>query len=1650
MECKVANNELTRSINNALDNWLEELGSEGYVLKKGETYAFASDDIKFLKDFFDTKVKDRFGEKFVGEVDLFDYPSGKNFNSIVISPNYSKLLADHLVDSANGKASVLDKNEGGVANARKLLNDSITKEFDKRQDNLQSFLGQATESLKKLTRIKDIKSFIQENAITEGNLYDELRKLYTSTYSNLLDDDFNKKVKALGNYLLEADVKTKAYYDFVQNEDNLVKLNEIYTLTKGYMPLFNELHTFTSKYNVKNELSEIIGKTKNRLDAIEKIHLNKASDIVSAELMDVAFKHPRRMKNIQRKRTAIERFEKSVAENKLLGTTRALKSVERSMAKIEKLKKDIENLDITTDKLKGYIKGEHGDINIFSSLIMSASSNADLIISGMGDLFRKHMGDLNTKRLIPISNRFFQMMDDYGGNIVSPEKHFKKFVKRRVSHFFNTDEEKMDSKEILEILHDVDPAFYTMREEKEAKVKEASHFLRKYDENSQEYSDWRKEKDRRLEDLRKFYDENQERKYSKEYYDTRERHKDEVIAFKAKYTKYIDKYKFDIDKIYDDLREEKIAIYNESILLGKFKIQTPEQKDRLAAIRRDEKRIRSVEYIKATMEDNIHRDVRIELAELLSRQRRDESEYIEYKETDEGKQAWENDMSALAKLKLELTEEQYNSLKATMVDYVYPPEFVDTLNGLLNEKTDLLKSLTDITNYETPEAIANAWTEIKDTALPYRDGQGTIEGFRLNATELKKITDKQKFVFGENNSMLDILGVRQERERIDKEIENELAIMKGGGSSNSKKLAYENLKLLVEKKKTLLEESAKQYGVESILDRLKGINEELSELIEREPTEYYKDEYDRQMDMWIQKNPLTETSFEDNGAYYSIIENQWHISEDKEDWQLLPGDIGNVWRSKNESSFQDSEWFQNNHIKKEYFDKELGFKVSKYEASYTWMKTFPKDKEKYRLQEIPSFKYKTREVKKEYLTKNEPDGFTNRARPKGWANKEFSDLQGSKDGDLLNKLLSEYKGAQDLYPPGKRLGYRIPSIARKNNIINIFTNPELRNKKIQHQLLLRDVETTEDDIDTGEALADTAGVEVRELPHHYASRMDADIISTDIVSSIMKYSMAANKMQYIRNEMLPTATSLLDVMAKNTPTTNKKDKVWSSIYSKLDQEFVNRMGLKGLSKKRHNENNRLAIMSEFVDTFYYGRDIVDSKGGTFKLGKTTIRTDKVLSKLRGYKSFLTMAALPSPFIIAGQMANVANGMFNQLIHTLVRDGHAKFTFKQWVKAHYDYGKYSVGFSSVFSKGSEGTLMGDYFNGRTGETQSKFGKMMDYFQVLEGRVEDQNFEKMRDKNILRKVAKGDMLFFVRQSAELRLYGTTFLAYMKSQQVKINGEEATLWDAYDGTSLKPGTTIDGQPVDEGQVRADVQRLLRITQGNYAKYDKTLLENRWYGPGIMYMKKFWVEFYMARYGSNRFNIDAQDMIEGYWRTTFKNLSVIIDNPLNWGKNFKDLSQAEQTAVKQAGLELAFIVAMGGASSLLFGYDEKDEDRFKKMEDRHDAIDWALYFTMKTKSEMESMTLFGGLDETIKAGKSSFEGILPYSGEVLGILRDDLKRYGPVPIGVNETKRDQYGYEEGTNKLYIRAIKLLSITKPSRFSAEETIRNYEKSKRR
>lgn len=668
--------------------------------------------------------------------------------------------------------------------------------------------------------------------------------------------------------------------------------------------------------------------------------------------------------------------------------------------------------------------------------------------------------------------------------------------------------------------------------------------------------------------------------------------------------------------------------------------------------------------------------------------------------------------------------------------------------------------------------------------------------------------------------------------------------------------------------------------------------------------------------------------------------------------------------------------------------------------------------------------------------------------------------------EYLDALIEQYKIGQDKYPNGRKMGYRLPSIERQFNLAE--ANKEMLKPENIWKTVVRSITTTKQDVDEGEGinktvLADTNLNKVQSLPHYFSTYLDAELISDNIFSSVLKYNYMANEnlfkqshidgmrlegtaMEGISPEDLFTST--LDVLEASGVTTGELDAKSVKEVSALNRMAQSLMGLTPYQvKKKYGDNARLRILADFTKMWFYGGHI-DENTFSVEIGKKDVRLDKTLARLRGMKSWALLASHPLQlFTWFKELANMANSTFQSVILSLGKNGSINFSLKQYARAVKDY-------TWKYQK----DLMSDYWHGRVGN-KSYFGGLLDYFNVLEGRVVDMSGNPIFKRSIIKKAFSTDLLWVVKNGAELFNNSTVFITYMKSNFLLQNGVEISYMDAFEQFQgqirLKEGVTnLKGNPVNIDEIRTDIQRVLRITQGAYAKLDQPLTARTWYGAGIIWMRQFFVEFMMVRWGKRQHNINEARHVEGYWRQSIKSMKeVITADPRIWkiltGDNYayNELTDEEKFNLKKSLVEVSMIITMYVFTSFLFGYDDDDDERFKKMADNHDLVNWMLYSLMKAQSELESTSPIGGTDELWRTANNIPNSIVPFVAEAIKIFQNDIEYWGVIPSGFKVTERDTYGYDKGSLKLYKDVVKLVGAN-PTRQSAIEKIKGIEFSK--
>ena len=456
------------------------------------------------------------------------------------------------------------------------------------------------------------------------------------------------------------------------------------------------------------------------------------------------------------------------------------------------------------------------------------------------------------------------------------------------------------------------------------------------------------------------------------------------------------------------------------------------------------------------------------------------------------------------------------------------------------------------------------------------------------------------------------------------------------------------------------------------------------------------------------------------------------------------------------------------------------------------------------------------------------------------------------------------------------------------------------------------------------------------------------------------------------------------------------------------------------------------------------------------LGKET-RWDKLFHNILGARSATSLAAINPVWGAASQIGNIIGATTNQALKASIKHGNARFGYAEWGSAYKE-------FTTIYAN----QLYQDV--GKVG-LKSKFGQLTDLFGVYN--ESNTNIgDEIKKQTWGRRLASKDIFFFLKNGTELMLGSTTFLATAKSHYIKNDkgeiivdgsGKKLNVMDAYVVNSAgqlvlredlfdSNGNATTWSEFDLNRFRGYLQRTRRDIDGAYGSLDKSLLQRYWFGAALFWMKKFLVPFFENMYSKKRFNFEEGTHIEGFWRTTLFTLPDILayikaSDTTTWntiGGLKEYLTNDQKDAYRQAGTQVGVVITLAAIIMLVFGYDDEDEDRFKKMENRNVLINWLLYGMLKGSAEAESLIFPFGLDEAGKFLKNPVPQLVPYYSETMKLMGDFNSPFSKDPM------LDRY--KSGENKGDIKAVtdlfKMMGYTN-SKASPEKAIKGLEFLKR-
>lgn len=1000
------------------------------------------------------------------------------------------------------------------------------------------------------------------------------------------------------------------------------------------------------------------------------------------------------------------------------------------------------------------------------------------------------------------------------------------------------------------------------------------------------------------------------------------------------------------------------------------------------------------------------------IADQLTKYKEESRKLADYKLTSKGLAKFNRDLEKLNdRFKSgQISDPEYKRwMDENTVQESFTDAFWKEYNKALSDLSDILERL----GVAKDKNISELYAEVRNLANIYRSPDGIIEGEEVKTEEALHIKSLQEKINELKEKAEDVMGLTKAEKKRFYELSH---ISSDPYISDTEWAKYSEEFLALTNKKRKVSKSLMNEYTQAI--------KKLNELSESIPTENYREEYQNQLDKYAAslEHKDVPVRFNTDDDVYNKIGDKWFDSKGME-----ASNPDYLYRlSRAETSFDQSKWYKDNHIKTNKFipsdtDGERGGQYMEVDDPiYIWKKMEPKDKGYIDRTPKAAFKYRERIVKDEFINKNYRDSVDGYNQPRiigakdnKYINSKYSALKASSDPvnkatlKYLNFLSDTHIENQKFLPQNQRIGYFLPS-ARKDWIESIQAG-DYTAKSIYEKLgeLMRRVK---DEVKVNEQDKDTTFGYVSEdnnlLPVKMTGNIDIKDQSRDATRAIMMF--AANNMDYKNlNESLPFINAVRDILSnpENNP-----------LVSDTKGNIIKRTIRGKLFGVKKSGSNRARIIDEVYKTYYLGEK------------KKAEGAAKVIDTSLGYAAKMMLGLNPTSLI-----SNFANAEIQKV---LVTGMNGYFTAKQYGRAYQIFSSIIPDLirdaAKVGNKSLHNQIV-DHFGGINSEFRTHFAKDLKYTQ-------------------LRNTAAA--MFMPTSLAETEIANTVFIGIALNFKVKKGNDFVSLYDAYEldksgNLKTKDGVTID--PDIEARFKRRLTSGLRKINGNYNSLDNTLAEKYVAGRMTFFMNKFYVPFFSNRWSGQRYDFETDNITQGYYRIFLQRFMSDIKNfNFNMVSNWSTLSAEQKSAYKRVGTEVLVSAICISLISFLGG---QDPDDLKKNSVFTNNI---IYQLNIIRSQNESFIPFPtlGLNEMINRIKNPF----PLATKITnaGKLLQDSFLSAVYPLGLSDEKDVFYTsktgwHEQGDTKVMADLDRLFGIF--YRFKniehPEIAIRNFQNAQR-
>jgi len=914
---------------------------------------------------------------------------------------------------------------------------------------------------------------------------------------------------------------------------------------------------------------------------------------------------------------------------------------------------------------------------------------------------------------------------------------------------------------------------------------------------------------------------------------------------------------------------------------------------------------------------------------------------------------------------------------------VYDPKYYEKRSELLTRLSELQEKMKVS---ESDFNVSTNYKEIGDLIYTYKDEQGQPDPKALSVEKIKKIKDLQQKIndYRFNNKNVGGLSKTESEELINYVL-----------SAKKRTLTKDEEKRYL----YLLEKSSgKGLTIEETVE-LNAIYNELGDSSATLPTDYYMDELNFRLSKYLNTQILSDDvdAFINSDEFYDIVANdesfqEWFILNHvtKKTFDITRKDYVNKYQRtvvNNITVPSDPSLIKTTKILNEATGEEIlimgvpNIRHSVFNVKDKY-RTLP-----YNLTEEDKNTYigKIIDNKGNFLPKMY-DGTSKGAKTDKYMNKKYADLKRSNSAtfELLNAITEYHLQGQENKANVTKLYLDVPryvidsklDVLQSGNASERYNQIKANTTEFFKQMFGQSKVNIENNFnynpENNLVNTDAFGQKMNYIPVSGLYNLEPNVVSPDVFKSLMRYSLSLETYGVLE-ENLPLMKSLIETLSSSEAQPKAENEFRRDIY--------NAYGVLENVTKKGSENNVLGQVKSLFEREFYG----------VHQSETSENYPKITAVLNGMQKMSAMASLA--INIPADLKNKYSGMVQLIIeasgneHIGLKDlafGRS-WAFKSMINWSSKKGIYAVGppafttqliemFDPAFrTKDNMGrsvsrSLYKDlidaewlYMHRKFGEMEvalSLFGSFLNA-QKVDMTMPDGTVQLIRYVDAWENNSEG--IITLKKGIHPKWNNThVYHTFVKGETLASIAKQYNVTEEELIAKNKISSVLELAEGDEiiiakaegfNMFRNQVQGTSRALFGAYDSMGQPEGNKYTLYRLYMFMRKWFTPMFVNRFGSEviwekgkltpkfmpRYDWALGKTVKGYYLTAFSAMWEMIKSR---GQKAKYLRADEKIALKKLAAESLFITSFALLTALLFGYDEDDEDKWKKIGERSEAL--------------------------------------------------------------------------------------------------------------